>query len=91
MKTVVKYQLRDSNCNEVLTEGDSPFEVIINYCVDYEESYSVLTHSDMVIVRVDRVIHELNGNLARVTDTIRNPRKVTDYTEVFELIRYVGE
>ncbi len=91
MKTVVKYQLRDSNCNEVITEGDSPFETIIDYCAEYEESYLVLSHSDLVIVRVDRVIHELNGNLVRVSDTIRNLRKVTDYTEVFDLIRYVEE
>lgn len=91
MKTVVKYQLRDSDCNEVYTEGDSPFEAIIDYCADNSEAYLELSHSDMVIVRVDRVIHELNGNLARVTDVIRNPRKVTDYIEVFDLIRYVGE
>ena len=54
-------------------------------------SYSELLNSDTVVVRVDRVIDELYGEIVNTTDIVKYATKITDYIEIFEAIRYIGE
>ena len=85
------YQVRDINSNEIFTTGNSPIMAILAFYQSKGLSYSELLNSDTVVVRVDRVIDELYGEIVNTTDIVKYATKITDYIEIFEAIRYIGE
>lgn len=85
------YQVRDINSNEIFTVGNSPIMAILTFYQSKGLSYSELLNSDNVVVRVDRVIDELYGEIVNTTDIVKYATKISDYIEIFEAIRYIGE
>lgn len=89
-ETIVRYQARSNSGNDIILESDTPFAVICDLCSESGLSYKDFAEGDITIYKVTREVYKYQGEVAYINETFDKLVKISSYTEVFNLITFVG-